>query len=59
VKKEIGMRKEKEDPLFRRIIRPFSFLSIPMPDIVFIFFIEFIISHGSTIHSPPEYDSFI
>jgi len=30
-----------------------------MPDVVFVLFIEFIISHGSTIHSPPEDDSFI
>jgi hypothetical protein len=59
VKKEIGMRNEEENPLFRRIIRPLSFLSIPMPDVVFIFFIKLIISHGSTIHSSPKDNSFI
>lgn len=62
VKPEGGEGKEKQgirNLLLRRIIRPLSFLSISMPDVVFVFFIEFIISHGSTIHSPPENDSFI
>jgi hypothetical protein len=52
-------RETKLDIPLWRIICPFPFLSISMSNIVFIFFIEFIIRHCSSVHSSPEYYRFV